>query len=524
MTTRDYIGFYLNGTFFKVTGSDVYLTLADFLRKRRHLSGTKVVCAEGDCGACTVLVGRVQETLFKKNASLNYKSANSCIQFLGLLDGAHIVTVEGIKNPLTNELHPVQESMLKCHGAQCGYCTPGFICAMTGLVEDAKNEKQNITQSRVKNHLTGNLCRCTGYEPIIESALQLDLSQTPSLKTFYSQEDEMIRTLTKLIEVSALIKFSGKNIHDEVVEKEFYLPSTLEEALKYKKQNPEARLVSGATDLGVLSNKGRLHLIQKMSLNNVLSLYETPSIGDEIVLGAKTTLTETEKVLDNDFSEFSRLLHIFASPQIKNQGTLVGNIANASPIGDTIPFLNVAEAKVMIAKWENGKILEREVFADDFIVGYKKLNLQGDELVTGIKLKKTESKFKLYKASLRKDLDISQVTFAARYNILFDQKTSSYKVKDLEIAFGGMSEKVQRVNGLVDLLRKDFTQESIDLGREILTKTFSPFSDVRATREYRLMVAQNFLQKFFDEITQNYIHTPPKNDFSNASSNVEVSL
>lgn len=510
MTTRDYIGFYLNGAFIKVSGSDVFLTLADFLRNRRHLSGTKVVCAEGDCGACTVLVARVQETLSKKNSSLNYKSANSCIQFLGLLDGAHIVTVEGVKNPATHELHPVQESMIKCHGAQCGYCTPGFICAMTGLVEDAKNEKQKITPNRVKNHLTGNLCRCTGYEPIIESALHLDLNQTPSLKMFYPNEDEMIRTLKNLIEVPALIKFSGKNIQDENIEKEFYLPSTIEEALKYKKQNPDSRLVSGATDLGVLANKGRLHLIQKMSLNNILSLYEAPLVGDEFILGAKTTLTDTEKVLDRDFSDFSRLLHIFASPQIKNQGTLVGNIANASPIGDTIPFLNVAEAKVVIAKWESGKIVEREVLANDFIIGYKKLNLQNDELVTGIKLKKTESSFKLYKASLRKDLDISQVTFAARYQVIFDQKTSSFTVLDLEIAFGGMSEKVQRVNGLVNLLKKDFNQKSVDLGRELLAKTFSPFSDVRATREYRLMVAQNFLQKFFDEITQGHIHSSLK--------------
>lgn len=518
MTTRDYIGFYLNGEFTKVTGSDVYLTLADYLRKVRHLSGTKVVCAEGDCGACTVLVARVQETLVKKIPTLNYKSANSCIQFLGLLDGSHVVTVEGIKNPQTKKLHPVQNSMLSCHGAQCGYCTPGFICAMTGLVEDVKNEKQKITLSRVKNHLTGNLCRCTGYEPIIESALQLDLNETPSLKEFYPQEEEMIRTLKKLIEISALVKFSGKNLQDEVVIKEFFLPSSLEEALLYKKNNPDARLVSGATDLGVLSNKGRVELIQKMSLNNVLSVHEMKKNETVIFLGAKVTLTETEKLLDADFPEFSRLLHIFASPQIKNQGTLVGNIANASPIGDTIPFLNVAEAKLIIEKWEGDKIQRREIKADDFIIGYKKLNLESSELVTAISLSKTESKFKLYKASLRKDLDISQVTFAARYNISFDQGTSRLIVHDLEIAFGGMSERVQRVKGLVDLLKNDFSQSSIDQVKALVATTFSPFSDVRATREYRLKVAQNFMQKFFDEITQSYIYVHHKN----SSKNLEV--
>lgn len=505
MLTRDYIGFYLNGEFIKVNGHDVYSTLAEYLRKIKNLTGTKIVCAEGDCGACTVLIARVQESLAKKTNQLIYRSANSCIQFLGLLDGAHIVTVEGLKNPQTKELHPIQESMISCHGAQCGYCTPGFICAMTGLVEDVKNENQTLTLNRVKNHLTGNLCRCTGYEPIIESAIQLDLDKTPALKSFYPEEAEMLRTLSKLIEVPVLVKFKDKNLNDEVEEKEFFLPTSLEEALVYKKANPNTKLVSGATDIGVLSNKGRLALVQKMSLNNVISMFQAQDLDGAILLGAKVSLTDAEKYLQNDFIEFSNLLHIFASPQIKNQGTLVGNIANASPIGDTIPFLNIADAQLVIKKMGTNGAEERRVTADNFIIGYKKLNLDNIELITGLIIPKTESKFKLYKASLRKDLDISQVTFAARFNIVFNSHQSNFVVTDLEIAFGGMSEKVQRVVGLTDLLKKDFSQHSIDQGKLLIEQSFSPFSDVRASKEYRLMVAKNFLQKFYDEIVNSYV-------------------
>lgn len=508
--TRDYVGFYLNGEFTKIFGRDVYLTLADYLRKERDLTGTKVVCAEGDCGACTVLVARVQESIKQQSTSLIYKTANSCIQFLGLLDGAHVVTVEGIQDPITQQLHPIQANMVACHGAQCGYCTPGFICSLTGLVEDVSRENQKIDQGKIKNHLTGNLCRCTGYEPIIDSALGLDIDSIPLLKNHYPNEEEIIRTLKKLIEVTVCIKFSDKNLQDEIITKEFFMPSSLMEALTYKSSNPQARLVSGATDLGVLANKGRVHLVQKMSLNNILSMYDVSNNSESIALGAKVNLTQAEKSLHLDFNAFSELLHIFASPQIKNQGTLVGNIVNASPIGDTIPFLNVSDARLVLASDRDGNASTREIKVDDFILGYKKLNMNEDEIVTKIILPKTECNFKLYKASLRRDLDISQVTFAARYDIAFDQTASKYIVKDLQIAFGGMSEKVQRVSSVVDILRSDFDQPSIEKAKLVLEKTFLPFSDVRASRDYRISVAKNFLQKFYDEVTQSYVHINSK--------------
>ncbi len=520
MDSRDYVGFYLNGEFTKVSSSDVYLTLADYLRKIRNLTGTKVVCAEGDCGACTVLIARIQDTISNNNNSLIYKSANSCIQFLGLLDGAHIVTVEGIKGSDQHSLHPVQKNMVQCHGAQCGYCTPGFICSIASLVEDVAREDQFIETSRVKNHLTGNLCRCTGYGPIIESVLSLDLKSVPLLKMQYPNEQEMIKTLKRLIEVAVHIKFDDADLDGCSITREFFLPSSLDDALLFKSMNPGVRIVSGATDLGVLSNKGKIRINQKMSLNNVLSMYQRLDLSNQIYLGSKVSITDAENYLKTNFEEFSNLLHIFASPQIKNQATLVGNLVNASPIGDTIPFMNVSDASVELSHMKDGVINKRKIKLTDFIIGYKKLEMRDDEIVSGVFIPTTESKFKLYKASLRRDLDISQVTFAARYCMTKNQKTNVVSVTDLEIAIGGMSEKVQRVDQIVDILKNDFSQQGVENAKMVVENLFSPFSDVRASRDYRLSLAKNFLQKFFDEVSDSFVEY--RESSANEASQVRV--
>lgn len=486
MQSRDFALVYINGKAHHITGDDLFLSLSDYLRYQSHLTGTKVVCAEGDCGACTVLVGQLFE-----NSEFNYHSMNSCIQTMGLLDQTHVITVEGLGQ--SDNLHPIQKSMLQCHGAQCGFCTPGFICSMAAMVEDVKKQQQKIHLQRVKNHLTGNLCRCTGYESIIESALTL--SQDPSLKDLaYLNElypaKEMIAEMKKVSDLSLLMNSDSHGI---------FLPRTIEEAVKLKRAYPKLRLISGATDLGVQKNKGKIVYQQLMSLNNVKTAYDITDDGKALTIGAKVSLTNVEEATKNYFSEFSHLLHIFASPQIKHTGTLVGNLANASPIGDTIPFLNVANAEVVIASFDGTAITRRSVLVNDFIQGYKVLDLKEEELIEAIKIPKTNAHFKLYKTSLRRDLDISQVTVGIRFKFKNDDFNKK-EFEDLEIAFGGMSARVERVPSIVSILKADFSPFGLEKAKLEVAKIFKPFTDVRASSEYRILVAENLLEKFFDEV------------------------
>ena len=491
MESRDFALVYINGKAHHIKGEALFYNLSDYLRYQNHLTGTKVVCAEGDCGACTVLVGHPVD-----QKEFSYHSMNSCIQTMALLDQNHIITVEGLGQ--SDSLHPIQKSMLQCHGAQCGFCTPGFICSMAAMVEDIKKQDQKIYLQRVKNHLTGNLCRCTGYDAIIESALTL--STDPSLSDLvYLNElyrpHEMMAEINKVTDKTLIMKTDSYSL---------FLPRSIEEAAKIKKLNPEIRLISGATDLGVQRNKGKMVYQTLMSLNNIKSAYAIVESDNLLSIGAKVSLTNVEEATKSCFSEFSHLLHIFASPQIKHTGTLVGNLANASPIGDTIPFLNVANAQVVLVSFDGQATVRRKVAVNDFIQGYKVLDQRTDEFIEAIEIPKTESHFKLYKTSLRRDLDISQVTVGIRYKFKNDN-LSECIVEDLEIAFGGMSAKVDRVPSIVNILKNDFSLNGITLAKKEVAKNFKPFTDVRASSEYRILVAENLLEKFFDEITQNIV-------------------
>ncbi len=494
---RDYALVYINGVKHEIKGADLFMQLADYLRYQKGLTGTKVVCAEGDCGACTVLIARSQNVFNGTDKELKYVTMNSCIQFMGLLDGSHVITVEGLGT--SEKPHAIQSSMLNCHGAQCGYCTPGFICSIAGMVEDLKRNQQKVSAQKVKNHLTGNLCRCTGYEPIIDSALSLSsdfsLKELAYIKEMYP-EKEMLNDFKNHSKLSVYSKSEWRNADDEKVSRVFYLPITMEEACQFKKNHPDVRIVSGATDLGVLANKNKLKIQYKMALVNIAETYKILNDEDFFIVGARASLQALEDAIVNDLSDFSRLLHIFASPQIKYQGTLVGNVANASPIGDTIPFLNVSDSLVVMAREFNGKVEYREVTVNEFIQGYKVLNLKSDEIIYAVKIPKIKDvHYKVYKSSLRKDLDISQVTLGVRYKL-----NAKNEFLDLELAFGGMSAKVDRVDEIKKLLLTDFSEKSIQESKDVIRKTFKPFSDVRATDEYRLLVAGNLLQKFYDEV------------------------
>lgn len=467
---RDALRVYLNGKAHDVSGAEAFMQLGDWLRYQRGLTGTKIVCAEGDCGACTVLVSRLVD---KKLTP--FRSVNSCISFMYLLDRCHVVTVEGLSRP--DQLHPAQQAMVEANGAQCGFCTPGFVCALAGLAED-HHGAASVTPKQVKNALTGNLCRCTGYDDIIKAGLAMDLKPVQKLVERFNHA-AIEKDLASLPQLAVSLSAG---------EKKAYLPATLVQAI----QAPAMKLTSGATDLGVLSNKGKLTLTETMSLNNISSLYRVHEEKDFVMIGAKASLTEIEKALKASFPEFVRMLHIFASPQIKNVATLVGNIINASPISDTVPFLRVAEAELALL----GTTGERLVNINDFIKGgYKELDLLPGEIVTLVKIPKRRGTFKLYKVSKRRDMDISAVTFAAYVELIGDE------IGKLSLAFGGVGPSVLRL----PLLEKMAAGQTVSpaLARQLakeLPHCFKPLSDVRGSAEYRTLVCQNLMVKFFDEL------------------------
>lgn len=470
---RNSVILYVNGAREELTGEAAFMTVAEYLRYKKGLTGTKVVCSEGDCGACTILVARMGEKTLSQ-----YKAINSCISFMYLLDKSHLITVEGLKKD--EKLHPVQQAMVENHGAQCGFCTPGFICAMASLTEDAKKENFPLEEKRVKNYLTGNLCRCTGYDSIIKSGCSVKLDTVPELASFYN--DSAIEKDLAAVSGSVRLTHGDKAV---------FLPATVEEAAQEKKER-SPRLAGGATDLGVVSNKGKLRLTEVMSLTNINSLYSVEETATHIVVGARASLDELEKKTVKAFPEFSRKLHIFASPQIKNSASLVGNLINASPIADTIPFLRVSEAEVVLRSATG----ERVVNVNSFIKGgYKELDLRSDEIVTHIRLPKSEHKYKLYKVSTRRDLDISSVTMAVRYRL------KNNVLEEFSLALGGVGPTVLRMNQIeAKAIGQYFNQALFKRLASDVKASIKPLSDVRGSAEFRLNLCHNLLLKFCDEV------------------------
>lgn len=480
MENRQTIITTINDKRIEIDGDKAFVPLANFLRQDESLTGTKIVCAEGDCGACTVLLAQD----VGPDGKLLFKSVNSCILPLYLIDGAQVVTVEGLKLSDT-ELHPVQQSMVDCQGAQCGYCTPGFICAMAGMAEKCKSENTEITEKKAKNYLTGNLCRCTGYRPIIEAAVSIELNNTPLLKDRFHNPQWLIE-MKKIKSQSVTMNFKQKSI---------FLPVSMAEAVKAKALDADLRIIGGSTDIGVVVNKGRMTTPKTMALYHIEELRKIFHDDKLITVGATVTLSEFEEYIEHSIPELKNMLHIFASPQIKNQATLVGNVVNGSPIADTIPFLMASDSIVVLAS-DKGI---REVLISEFYIGYKKLDMTPNEIVVAIKIPRLHKheKIRLYKVSMRKDLDISAVTFAGVVEI------ENNKILNARFALGGVGATVIRVKDLEAKAKgADFSAATFESLALELPNIIKPLSDLRASKEYRMKLAQNFFKKFHNEISK----------------------
>lgn len=481
--TRTTLRFYLNGKSVTLDGMRAFRSLSDFLRYDRGLTGTKIVCEEGDCGACTVLIGRVRE------GRITYQTVNACIQYLYQLDATHVITVEGLRDVET--LTPVQQAMVDNFGSQCGFCTPGFVMSLTDLF----NRKPSVTETELRYALSGNLCRCTGYTPILEAGLALNGQKCPSLSELYPVEP-MRSELEALASEAVLLTASpaDSSVSATATERTVFVPTALGEALRYKEMYPEAIPLAGGTDLGVQRNKRGLQPEKLLCLVKLRELTDITVEDGQLIVGGGATWSDCERTMRDLCPEFHQVLTIFGSPQIRNVGTIAGNIANASPIADSLPFLYAVQAQVELASTRGRRLLPIE----QFYLGYKQLNIEPDEFITRvfIPLPKADQTLKLFRLSKRKGMDIA--TFGA--GILMTRQGDT--ITEITITYGGVGPTVLRLPKTEAFLTgKPFTLANMQAARERAQSEISPLTDVRATKEYRLLLAHNILIKFYHEVT-----------------------
>lgn len=475
---RDFAFFYLNGEAQRVRGADVFLNLSDYLRINRSLTGTKVVCAEGDCGACSVLRAFPKPGTQQKPV---FEAINSCILKVGQLDGSSIVTVEALKELMPNEeLHPIQQSMIECHGSQCGFCTPGFVVTLAG----AMDKKILDTEQAIKNELTGNLCRCTGYTPIIESALNADTRHLLKINSVFmtTQMEKDLRYFQK----------QSWSVEDKY--RFFESPSNLDDLCEFRNQSPKSVLLGAGTDIGVAVNKGRFDAKHFLSLHLIADLYKIKQTSKTLQIGARVTLSEFRKCLEKN-KKLEEYLHIFASPQIKNLGTVVGNVANASPIGDTPPLLLALDAEVEIFSPKKRRI--RKVLLSNFYKSYKNIDLTIGEIIWSLNLKLPEPEDQLMfnKVSQRRDLDISCVNTG--FFLRFIKSSHSGKPKELRLALGGVGPTPLRLRQTEDYLMQEGLNEiSLKVALDLAQQEIAPISDLRGSENYRRLVTHGLLKKF----------------------------
>ena len=465
----DTIQFLLNDKIYKVKNPDPNKTILNYVRNDLKKTGTKEGCAEGGCGACTVVLGELN------NNKIIYKSINACISFLPILNGKQLILIEDLV--FRNKPHMVQEALIKFHGSQCGFCTPGFTMSLFSM---QKNYKL-INNENIEEALSGNLCRCTGYRPIIDAAKSLNNKKDQD--HFKKNQNRTIHLLKKIKDIDIEINHQGKK---------YFAPKTILNLRRVLKKYPNSKILSGGTDLSLEVTKFRKEIKTIIYLNSVSKLNFIKKSKNLIEIGATTSLFEFQNLIKKHFVDFYDILKRYGSVQIRNVGTIAGNIATASPIGDTLPLLLSLDAKIIIQGMNKKKILP----LSQFFISYRKTKLKKGEFIYSIRIPLDKKNiFKAYKISKRFDDDISSVcgsfSFLIKRNIIM--KAS--------IAYGGMSEIPKRAKTIEkDLINSKFSENTFSRAVNLIDKDFSPLDDMRASRNYRLTVAKNLLLKAFYEI------------------------
>ena len=450
---------------------DPNLTVLNYLREVERRTGTKEGCAEGDCGACTVVLGELE------GARIRYRAVNACILFAPQLDGKQLITVEHLRRP-DGSLHPVQQAMVECHGSQCGFCTPGFVMSLFAL----HHEDRAPSRQRILDVLAGNLCRCTGYRPIVEAARRMyELGEGDQ---FSACEAETIAQLKAFGGGDRLAFAHGG--------KRYFAPRRVDDLAALCEQFPSACLLAGGTDVALWVTKQHRDLDTLIYVGEVEELKRLEVTDTHVEIGAAVTYTDAMAMLGARWPDFGELIRRLGSVQIRNSGTIGGNVANGSPIGNSMPALIALGAEVVLRKGTGCRNLPLE----DFYLDYRKTALQAGEFVELIRapLPQPEQQFRCYKISKRFDQDISALLGA------FNIQLAKARVADVRIAYGGMAAIPKRATECEQALRGGpWTEATIARGREALAREFAPISDMRASAAYRLLAAQNLLTKFHVE-------------------------
>lgn len=445
------ISFVLNGSAVEVADQPATRTLLDWLREDRGLKGTKEGCNEGDCGACTVMVSDQNGT----------RALNACILFLPQLQGKAVRTVEGLRGP-DGALHPVQQAMVDHHGSQCGFCTPGFVVSMA--VGHLNGETDHDT------HLAGNLCRCTGYAPIIRAAEAAEQAPVP---TWLKDQTSCDFILPKIL-----------NNTDAII------PRSADDLAEWYAANPEARLIAGATDVGLWVTKQLRDLGPVAFIAGVEDLRGVTVTDREIRIGAVTTLAEVMPAIAPYHPDFAEMIRRYGSAQVRAAATLGGNIANGSPIGDGPPALIALGATLHLRKGAE----RRSLLIEDFFLDYGKQDRAPGEFVEAVSIPRQPDRLKCYKISKRFDQDISAL--CGCFNITVTDGT----VTAARIAFGGMAGIPKRAGAVeAALIGQPWTQDTVQAALPAFATDFAPLSDMRASAEYRMTSARNLLVRYILE-------------------------
>jgi xanthine dehydrogenase small subunit len=465
------IRFVHRGRVVEVAGTDTTRTLLDWLREDAKCSGTKEGCAEGDCGACTVRVGET-----KPDGGVAWKTVNACIQLLPMLDGKALQTVEDVKRGEC--LHPAQQALVDCHGSQCGFCTPGFVMSLVQVYERGGAVP---TRQQLADDLAGNLCRCTGYRPILDAGQRM--FELPPVASDDGATEPLLATLAGDAPLAA-IDAAGSRC---------YVPRSIEGLAALHEALPDARLLGGCTDIGLWVNKQHQALPLLIATTGVAELtrIETSRADGTLAIGAAATLEAAWGALAARHPELTEMGLRFASPPVRHAGTLGGNLANGSPIGDGAPVLMALDATLVLRKGAR----ERRVKLDGFYLDYMKNALEAGEFVRAIEVPAPSfTQLRAYKLSKRFDSDISGL--ACGLAITLDGDT----VRDARFAFGGMAAVVKRAAQAEAAVRgQAWTEAAAEAAASALEQDFTPITDLRASAAYRQRAAANLLRRFWLE-------------------------
>jgi xanthine dehydrogenase small subunit len=460
----------INDKLVSITDVEPSLNLLSYLRNYLRLNGSKEGCAEGDCGACTVVIGELV------NGSLRLKAINSCIQWLSALDGKAVFTVEYLRQA-DNSLHPAQQAMVESHGSQCGFCTPGFVMSLWQIYNEHTTSGTTVTERQLRYGLSGNLCRCTGYKPIIEAGLNMF-----DLPTVEFDPTVTIQRLKNIQRPQSFVYECQQHL--------FQAPKTVEELTQLRESRPNATILAGCTDIGLWVNK------QYKAIDDIIYIGQVAELGNITLhdsglrIGAGVNLTDAYDAIESLYPQLQQMHERFASVPVRNAGTLGGNIVNGSPIGDSMPWLIALGASVVCAN----SCATRQLPLDTFYLDYMQNALSQDEVLLSIEipLPVHNQLFRTYKVSKRFDSDISAV--CAAFNITLKDNS----INDAVVAFGGMAaipKRAQRCE--TALIGNQWNQSTIDSAKHALQQDYTPLSDMRASASNRQQVAQNLLQRFF---------------------------